>query len=71
MRELSGTHGVRGIANHDLTVHLSLRIARAAANGVAPPCDQRPRVIMGRDTRLSGHMMEAAMLSGFCSAGRG
>ncbi len=69
MRELFGTDGVRGIANQDLTVHLALRIARAAATVLRRHGDQRPRVVMGQDTRLSGDMIEAAMLAGFCSAG--
>ncbi len=69
MRELFGTDGVRGIANKDLTVHLALRIARAAATVLRRHGDRRPQVIMGRDTRLSGDMIEAAMLAGFCSAG--
>lgn len=69
MRELFGTDGVRGIANQDLTVHLALRVARAAATVLRRHGDQRPQVVMGRDTRLSGDMIEAAMLAGFCSAG--
>ncbi len=70
MRELFGTDGVRGVANADLTVHLSLRIARAAAT-VLRRCGEhrRPRVVVGRDTRISGDMIEAAMIAGFCSAG--
>ena len=69
MRELFGTDGIRGVANKDLTVHLSLRVARAAATVLRRHGDHRPRVVMGRDTRLSGDMIEAAMLAGFCSAG--
>ena len=69
MRELFGTDGVRGVANQDLTVHLCLRIARAAATVLRRQGDARPRVVMGRDTRLSGDMIEAAMIAGFCSAG--
>ncbi len=70
MRELFGTDGVRGVANADLTVHVSLRIARAAAT-VLRRCGDgcRPRVVIGRDTRVSGDMIEAAMIAGFCSAG--
>ena len=52
-----------------LRVHLALRIARAAATVLRRHGDQRPQVVMGRDTRLSGDMIEAAMLAGFCSAG--
>ena len=69
MRELFGTDGVRGIANKDLTVHLSLRIARAAATVLRRQGDARPTVVIGRDTRISGDMIEAAMVAGFCSAG--
>ncbi|HOS42637.1 MAG TPA: phosphoglucosamine mutase, partial [Armatimonadota bacterium] len=70
MRELFGTDGVRGVANADLTVHVSLRIARAAATVLRRGGGQgRPRVVVGRDTRISGDMIEAAMLAGFCSAG--
>lgn len=69
MRELFGTDGVRGVANQDLTVHLSLRIARAAATVLRRSGDARPRVVIGRDTRISGDMIESAMIAGFCSAG--
>jgi phosphoglucosamine mutase len=69
VRELFGTDGVRGIANKDLTVHLSLRIARAAATVLRRCGDTRPRVVIGRDTRISGDMVEAALIAGFCSAG--
>lgn len=70
MRELFGTDGVRGVANADLTVHLSLRIARAAATVLRREGGHgRPTVVVGRDTRISGDMIEAAMIAGFCSAG--
>jgi len=68
-RELFGTDGVRGVANGNLTVHLCLRIARAAATVLRRQGDGRPRVVVGRDTRISGDMIEAAMIAGFCSAG--
>ena len=69
MRELFGTDGVRGVANKDLNVHLCLRIARAAATVLRRKGGVRPQVVMGRDTRMSGDMIEAAMIAGFCSAG--
>jgi phosphoglucosamine mutase len=69
VRELFGTDGVRGIANKDLTVHLSLRLARAAVAVLRRDETSRLRVVMGRDTRLSGDMIEAAMCAGFFSAG--
>jgi len=69
VRELFGTDGIRGVANKDLTVNLCLRVARAAATVLRRQGDGRPRVVMGRDTRISGDMIEAAMIAGFCSAG--
>ena len=69
MRQLFGTDGVRGIANQDLTVNLSLRIARAAATVLRRSGGHRPCVLIGRDTRISGDMIEAAMMAGFCSSG--
>jgi len=69
MRVLFGTDGVRGVANQELTVHLALRLARAAATVLRRQGDGRPRVVIGRDTRVSGDMIEAAMIAGFCSAG--
>lgn len=69
MRLLFGTDGVRGVANQDLTVHLALRLARAAATVLRRHQETRPRVVIGRDTRISGDMLEAALVAGFCSAG--
>ncbi len=69
MRELFGTDGIRGIANKDLSVHLCLRVARAAATVLRRTGGQRLRVVVGRDTRASGDMIEAAIIAGFCSAG--
>ncbi len=69
MRELFGTDGVRGIANKDLTVNLALQLARAAVAVLRRDETSRLRVVMGRDTRLSGDMIESAMCAGFYSAG--
>ncbi|HJR44273.1 MAG TPA: phosphoglucosamine mutase [Actinomycetota bacterium] len=65
MAKLFGTDGIRGVANRDLTPDLILAIGRAAGvvaaeGGVA---------VVGRDTRLSGPMLEAALVAGLCSAG--
>jgi len=65
MTVLFGTDGVRGEANAFLTPELAVAIARAAATRVRKP----GRVIIGRDTRLSGPMLEAALAAGFASAG--
>jgi len=66
MSTLFGTDGVRGPANRLLTPELAVRLARAAAAQSIP---DGGRVIVGRDTRVSGPMIEAALAAGFASAG--
>ena len=69
MARLFGTDGVRGLANGDvLTPELALAFAASAAT-VLLPAGSRPRVVIGRDTRPSGPMLEAAAVAGFTSAG--
>jgi phosphoglucosamine mutase len=65
-----GTDGVRGVANTELTPELVLALARAAAR-VLVPGDRRAgaRVVIGRDPRRSGPMLEAALVAGFTSEG--
>ncbi len=65
---LFGTDGVRGIANADLTPELCFRLGRAAAAWFARG-GGRPRLLVGRDTRLSGPVLEGALLAGIASAG--
>jgi phosphoglucosamine mutase len=64
---LFGTDGVRGVANRDLTPELAFALGRAAA--VALAGEGKPRVVVGRDTRASGAMLQAALSAGICSAG--
>ncbi|MBI2324874.1 MAG: phosphoglucosamine mutase [Chloroflexi bacterium] len=66
MTRLFGTDGVRGIANRDLTPELALRLGRAAGNVLGGPGH---RVVVGRDTRRSGRMLESALAAGLCSVG--
>jgi len=68
MGKLFGTDGVRGVANLDLTPELTAALTRAAAADI-PQLDRRPRFLIGRDTRLSGDILEAACVAGICSAG--
>lgn len=69
MRKLFGTDGVRGIANQDpMTSELALRLGRAAAH-VFRDSSRRHRIVIGKDTRLSGYMIESALTSGICSMG--
>jgi phosphoglucosamine mutase len=70
MSRLFGTDGVRGVANEDLTPELAFRIGRAGAAVLARSSDRHKPVIVGRDTRLSGPMLEAAIVAGITSVGR-
>ncbi len=65
-RQLFGTDGVRGRAGEFLTAELALALARAT---VELSCDRHPRVLIVRDTRESGAMLEAAIAAGVTSAG--
>jgi phosphoglucosamine mutase len=65
-RKLFGTDGVRGVAGEFLTAELSLALARAATQRAAA---ERPRVLVIRDTRESGEMLEAAVAAGIAAAG--
>ena len=68
MGRLFGTDGVRGVANRDLTPDLALALGRAAGL-VLRDEGTAHEVIVGRDTRLSGPMLQAALTAGLCSAG--
>ena len=68
MARLFGTDGVRGIANVELTPELAFKLGRAAASYFGRET-RNPKIIIGRDTRLSGTMLEAALAAGICSAG--
>jgi phosphoglucosamine mutase len=65
-RELFGTDGVRGVAGEFLTAELAVRLGRAAALGAQA---DRPQVLIVRDTRESGPMLEAALASGIAAGG--
>ncbi|WEV54967.1 phosphoglucosamine mutase [Leuconostocaceae bacterium ESL0723] len=67
-----GTDGVRGIANQELTPDLALRLGRAGGTILtrhAANQDKRPVVILGRDTRISGEMLQEAITAGLLSVG--
>ncbi len=69
MSKLFGTDGIRGIANKELTPVLAFNIAKASAYILEKELGRKPVILIGRDTRLSGNMIEAAMISGFTSVG--
>ncbi|MFR7478246.1 MAG: phosphoglucosamine mutase, partial [Acutalibacteraceae bacterium] len=68
MGRLFGTDGVRGVANRDLTPELAMKIGRATAC-VLTDSGKQPRILIGRDTRASGDMLQAALTAGLCSVG--
>lgn len=68
MARLFGTDGVRGIAGEDLTPGMAMLIGRGAATVLTKKVT-RPRILIGKDTRISGDMLEAALTAGLCSVG--
>ena len=69
MGRLFGTDGVRGIANKELTPELAFEIGKAGAYVLSGEIHHKPKIIVGKDTRLSCDMLEAALVAGFCSVG--
>ncbi|MFM1865328.1 MAG: Phosphoglucosamine mutase, partial [Actinomycetota bacterium] len=70
MGRLFGTDGVRGVANTELTPELALSIGKATAQVLTDHTkDHKPKVVIGRDPRASGEMLEAALISGLTSVG--
>ncbi len=69
MRRLFGTDGVRGVANLEpMTSETALKLGRAVAH-VFRSRTGRHQIVIGKDTRLSGYMLESALTSGICSMG--
>ena len=67
-RTYFGTDGIRGVANRVITPELALKVGQAAGL-VFQRGDYRHRVVIGKDTRLSGYMIEYALVAGFASVG--
>ncbi|OPX00678.1 phosphoglucosamine mutase [Geobacillus sp. LEMMY01] len=68
MGKYFGTDGVRGVANRELTPELAFQIGRCGGY-VLTKSAERPKVLIGRDTRISGHMLEGALVAGLLSIG--
>ena len=68
MSRMFGTDGVRGVANVELTPELAFKLGFAAATYFGREIKQ-PKILIGRDTRRSGVMLECALVAGICSAG--
>ena len=69
MGKYFGTDGVRGVAGVDLTCELAMMIGRGAAAVLTEKTGRKPRILIGKDTRQSGDMLEAALTAGLCSVG--
>lgn len=68
MGKYFGTDGVRGVANSELTPELAFKLGRFGGFVLTKDKD-RPKVLIGRDTRVSGHMLEGALVAGLLSIG--
>ncbi len=69
MGRLFGTDGVRGVANDLLTSELAMKIGKAGAYVLSRGATDRVKILIGRDTRISGSMLEAALTAGICAVG--
>ncbi len=69
MRKYFGTDGIRRIANTELTPELVYKVAKAGAYVLSKHTDHEPTILIGRDTRISGTLIESAMVAGFLSYG--
>lgn len=69
MKKYFGTDGIRRVANSELTPELVFRVAKAGAYVLAKHSTHTPTILIGRDTRISGTLIESAMIAGFLSYG--
>ena len=66
---LFGTDGIRGVANTDLTCQLAYNVGRAGAHVLTKEINHAPRILVAKDTRISGDMLEMSLAAGICSVG--
>jgi len=69
MGRIFGTDGARGVANTEISCKLAMNIGRSATMVVAERIGRKPTFVIGKDTRISSDMLEAAVASGLCSVG--
>ena len=69
MGKLFGTDGIRGVANETLTCRLAYRVGQAAAISLERADGKRPKVVIGKDTRISSDMLEGALIAGLTASG--
>ncbi len=69
MRKLFGTDGIRGVANVEpMTTEMAMQVGRGVAY-IFKNKSRRHKIVIGKDTRLSGYMLENALVAGICSMG--
>ena len=69
-RALFGTDGIRGLANRgSMTPEIAFRLGMAVTYRMRKARKQSPRIVVGKDTRLSGYLFESALASGICAMG--
>lgn len=66
---LFGTDGVRGVANSELSAELAYKLGQAGAYVLTAETKHTPKILVGMDTRISGDMLESALIAGICSVG--
>ena len=69
MTKYFGTDGVRGVANKELTPELAFRLGRIGGYVLTKEYSEKAKVLVGRDTRISGQMLESALVAGLLSTG--
>ncbi|MCR4435971.1 MAG: phosphoglucosamine mutase [Clostridiales bacterium] len=69
MGRLFGTDGVRGVANSELSAELAYKLGQAGAYVLTAETKHTPKILVGMDTRISGDMLESALVAGICSVG--
>ena len=70
MGKLFGTDGIRGVANeYPMTSEMAMKVGKAVAYLFCAKKEGRSKIIIGKDTRISGYMLEYALVSGICSMG--
>ncbi|MBO5744091.1 MAG: hypothetical protein J6R68_07395 [Clostridia bacterium] len=69
MTRLFGSDGIKGIANKDLTAELAFKLGQALVSFLSENSGEIPKILVGRDTRISGYMLESALVAGLCSMG--
>lgn len=69
MGKYFGTDGIRGVVNVELDAHLAFKVGRSVAYALSQQSNHRTKILIGKDTRISSDMLEAALIAGICSSG--